>query len=151
MDLKSFLTRVRKTKDCWEWIGSKRPLGYGVIHTGGKFISAHRLSWKLYFGEIPKGMYICHHCDNRACIRPDHLFLGTQKDNVYDAIKKHRMNPVGKKGHKSWNRNFTPEEAKKIREEYKTSGLGYKKLGKKYGVANTVIRNVIKELNWFNL
>jgi len=148
--MKRFWDKVQKTENCWNWLATKRH-GYGSFKYKKRMVQAHRFSWKLYFGEISEGLDVCHRCDKPACVRPDHLFLGTAHDNVIDSIKKHRFNLPGKSGHKAWNRNFTAEEAQKIRKEYKTSRLGYKKLGKKYGVANTVIRNVIKNPNWFKL
>jgi hypothetical protein len=75
---------------CWGWAGSKTRQGYGVLFSKGKMIYAHRLSWIIRFGPIPKGMLICHHCDNPECSNPEHLFLGTQSDNLLDMHKKWR-------------------------------------------------------------
>lgn len=76
---------------CLVWQKTTRD-GYGLIWYRGKAVSAHRLAWLLSYGEIPAGMQVLHKCDNRACIRLDHLFLGTQRDNVQDAISKDRYN-----------------------------------------------------------
>jgi len=75
---------------CWIWMGASQVSGYGEIISNGKKIYAHRASYSLYKGEIPKGMYVCHKCDTVSCVNPDHLFLGTQKDNMHDMIKKGR-------------------------------------------------------------
>ncbi len=76
---------------CWLWIGSIGNQGYGRLYANNKQNLAHRLSWGRFNGVIPKGMYICHKCDVPSCINPDHLFLGTQKDNIRDASKKGRI------------------------------------------------------------
>jgi len=97
---KDFWNQTRKTDSCWIWTGSKTgSLGYGRFGFRNKYYLAHRLSWEFHFGEIPKGMQICHHCDNPLCVNPDHLFMGTQSDNIKDAVKKGRMKNLFKKGH----------------------------------------------------
>jgi hypothetical protein len=75
---------------CWEWIGCKGSHGYGAIRKNGKVITAHRLSWEIHFGSIPQNMLVCHKCDNRFCVRPDHLFLGSRLDNNRDMFLKGR-------------------------------------------------------------
>lgn len=87
---------------CNEWIGSKNEYGYGVININKKPVKAHRLAYKKVFGEIPKGMFICHKCDNPSCVNVDHLFLGTPSDNHQDMTKKNRqVIPVGEHNGKS--------------------------------------------------
>src|SRR4030095_5139968 len=75
---------------CMIWTASKLPNGYGQFTYKKKQIKAHRFSYVLHIGQIPKSMYVCHTCDNPSCVAPDHLFLGTAKDNAQDKMKKGR-------------------------------------------------------------
>lgn len=80
----------KKENGCWEFTGFKNLKGYGKLRSSGQQL-AHRVSWVIHNGDIPKGMLVCHKCDNPPCCNPDHLFLGTAKDNAHDAIKKGRI------------------------------------------------------------
>ncbi len=79
-----FWQRVDKAGDCWLWTWGKSSTGYGLLRVDGKPQSVHRLSWKIHFGEIPEGMFVLHSCDVRACVRPDHLRLGSASENALD-------------------------------------------------------------------
>ena len=88
-----FWRRVEKTDGCWWWIPAKSANKYGLIQLGGvgsKSVTTHRFSYELHNGEIPEGMIVMHSCDNPSCVNPDHLSLGTHKDNVADMIAKGR-------------------------------------------------------------
>ena len=85
------LSRYKVCGDCWIYTGQKTRDGYGVIGIGRtKQLRAHRVSYELHIGPIPAGMLVCHRCDTPLCIRPEHLFLGTPKDNTQDMLLKGR-------------------------------------------------------------
>ena len=94
--MKRFFDKVNKTESCWLWTpGSRGKTGYGAFKIKGKVIDSHRVSYEIHKGEIPEKMYVCHTCDNRKCVNPEHLFLGTAKDNWQDGFDKGRIKLLG--------------------------------------------------------
>lgn len=85
-----FWARVEKTDACWLWTGSTYGIGYGQFKHANKNRAAHIFSYELHHGPVPEGLVVCHHCDVPGCVRPDHLFVGTHKDNTQDMMRKGR-------------------------------------------------------------
>lgn len=86
-----FWSKVQRTSTCWIWTGSRRGSGYGGVRIGGVLYLAHRISYLISIGPIPDGLLVLHRCDVALCVRPDHLYLGSQKQNVHDAIERGRQ------------------------------------------------------------
>jgi hypothetical protein len=92
-------SRVNKSSGCWNWKGFIAPNGYGRIKFKGQQSNAHRFAWIAYNGEIPEGLFVCHHCDNKKCCNPEHLFLGAHQDNMDDGKAKKRFRSLAGEAH----------------------------------------------------
>jgi hypothetical protein len=132
---------VVRESGCWEWVAAVRSR-YGVIVVGSsRTAKAHRVSWEIHRGPIPAGLKVLHVCDNPPCVNPDHLFLGTQADNLRDMVQKGRArgNPIGPVG------RFTDEQVNQIRSEYRRNSreTGTRALAKRYGVSHAMIWKIV--------
>lgn len=143
-------TQYDETSGCWEWTGSKRN-GYGRMIVGSrtdgtrKSVSAHRLSYELTYGEIPEGMEVCHRCDNRCCVNPDHLFLGTHQDNMDDREHKGRNKPP--KGENNGRAKLSEADVLAIKKKRK-SGVPFYKIAEEYGVHKKTVMDAVSGKNW---
>jgi hypothetical protein len=106
-----FMALVRKTETCWLFIGCLNKQGYGEFSFRGRARGAHRVSYQLFKGEIPPGLYVMHQCDNPPCVNPDHLSVGTSGENARDAVRKGRLfiPPREHKTHCASGHEFTAE------------------------------------------
>lgn len=158
--LTRFLKKLSVAENgCWNWNGAMRVGGYGKAFLPGPIeLAAHRLSWILHRGEIPRGLYICHTCDNRKCVNPDHLFPGTHDDNMKDGVGKKRFlhglarveanNPKFGSAHP--NSRLKEENIHEII-SLKKRGLSYTEIGAMYDVSFQTIFDVIKGHTWSHI
>ena len=143
--LRRFFDKVLMTDGCWEWQAAKRN-GYGALKIGRELISAHRLSYFMFRGEIPSAMCVLHHCDNRVCVRPDHLFLGTHSDNVKDMDAKDRRNATTGEQHRG--SVLTAEVVVAIRHLRESKGWGKRRIARQLGVNSSTVGSVLRQLSW---
>lgn len=165
-----FWARVKKTKGCWIWLGYRARTGYGMLQCRGVNpmpMLAHRVSWELAHGPIRGGLHALHRCDNPPCVRPSHLFLGTQADNNADRDRKGRVASGDKNGsrtkpHKNpFVRNrgsglrgeshpMSRLTEKKVREMRALYKIGVKKadLARQYGISQTHAGRIVKRRSW---
>lgn len=144
---KHFWSRVDTSGECWPWTGAISDTGYGLYQVRRKKISAHRYAFQLTFGQPLPGFYVCHTCDNRKCVRPSHLFIGTPSDNIQDALNKQRI-PTGERC--SWTK-LRDDQVLTIRADYEGGDCSLATLGKRYGVSFTTIQAIIKRRSWKEL
>lgn len=134
------------TEGCWEWLGWKDRDGYGRLRIGGRqAMRAHRLAWLITHGD-PGRKLVCHRCDNPSCVRVDHLFLGTAKDNWQDMVSKGRIKPAC--GEKVGSAKLTEQQVALIREEYIRGGVRQLDLAKRYGVSQGSVHLILSAKNW---
>lgn len=135
--IEKFMSKVQKTKTCWLWTGSKTLRNYGRCEWG-KYKLAHRVSYELFNGKFNLNMQVNHSCDNPPCVNPSHLWLGTQKENLRDAARKERL-PMQK---------LTYRQAYRIRKIYKLGNINMVYLGKRFGVSNQSICDIVNNISY---
>jgi DNA-binding CsgD family transcriptional regulator len=141
-----FWVNVAKHGECWEWTGYKNAKGYGVVGTGGhKTERCHRVAWRLAYGQIPQGLYVCHRCDNPACVRPEHLFLGTQFDNMADCASKGRMRRA--KGEENGRAKLTMAQVDQAR-TWAEQGVAGNEIARRLSVDGRTVRRILQGEIW---
>lgn len=138
--------KVNEVTGCWEWQGSCNTTGlhYARLRINGVGVLCHRLTFKLFSGNIPGNMLVLHHCDNPPCINPKHLFLGSYSDNIKDALDKNRM----ARGEKNGRSKLTDNKVLSIRKKHSTGEYTLEGLAIEYSVDQHTIFDVIKRRTW---
>jgi hypothetical protein len=133
-----FLSKVNvknfEYNECWPWLGAGKGNGYGFVSYQGRKYSAHRLSYILFRGDVPDGMDVCHKCDNRWCVNPRHLFIGSRAENVADMVAKGRAAGGNRKHLKEWH---VQEIRRRINAGVKTS-----EIAEMMGISITAINSI---------
>ena len=146
-----FASWAQDESGCWNWLGSLATAGYGRIKAGNKMVRAHRYSWMAANGrDIPVGMVVCHSCDNRRCVNPAHLFIGTVADNVADCVSKgrhargERLAHPRARGEKNGNSRLTLEQVNSI----KADGRPQRVIAAEHGVSQAAIWGIKSGRIW---
>lgn len=140
-----FWAKVDKSDACWVWRGAQNGRGYGAVGVNGRMQGAHRIAYTLTYGPIPAGLLVCHRCDNPPCVRPEHLFIGTYKDNTQDAWLKGR--PLGKPRGTQGPSKITFAAAQEIRALH-AAGVSGMELSRRYGVKPSVVYPLLAGKTW---
>jgi hypothetical protein len=147
-----FWSKANKTDSCWLWIPGPSCDGYGRFNYGRTFELSHRFAWKVTYGPIPEGLCVCHSCDTlyeygdrtyKLCVRPDHLFVGTHRENIMDASAKGRMHP----GERSGSTKITSTDVIDIRKQHST-GITPRTLSSQYGISKGQIIQIVNRRYW---
>jgi hypothetical protein len=155
--LERFFLKVKKSDGCWLWTGNRNVRGYGILRIGERNVLAHRFSFEHAVGPIPDSMKVCHRCDTRLCVRPDHLFLGTSKDNTQDAVRKGRMshgdghylrkNPdLALRGSKNGNAKLDEETVRAIRRRAERESQVV--IARDLGISPATVSHVVCRRKW---
>jgi len=155
----AFWARVKKTDGCWVWSGGMSGCGYGQMPMKMRDRKAHRFSWRIHNGPIPRGLFVLHKCDNPPCVNPDHLFLGTNLDNAKDRAQKGRSafgDRNGRhthpekvlRGEASPQSKLTANQVREIREKHQGRRFGYLETAKELGVTPQAIGFIVRGVNW---
>lgn len=143
--------RVTKTAEgCWIWTGAIGGTGYGFIGLGSReagIEQVHRVSFRMHFGEIPEHLEVCHVCDVRPCVRPEHLFLGTRHDNMMDASRKGRLHGNGLRGERHPNAKLTSALVAQIRDRL-AAGRSQASIARELGITRSPVWSIAHNRSW---
>lgn len=145
----SKVDRSNGATSCWNWAARINEWGYGEVWYKGRHCKSHRVSWELMHGEIPDGLCVLHTCDNPACVNPNHLFLGTNLDNMRDKVSKNRQSRLNGENHPL--HKLTKEQVLAIRQEYSKGDVSLKTLSKRYGIGISTAGGIVTYRAWREL
>ena len=145
--IERFWRNVKKTDTCWLWVGFRDPNGYGRLMVKGKPELVHRLSWAIHYGGIPQGKFVLHKCDISPCVNPEHLYIGTQFDNMADMWTRGRSNPGHVFGENHGMAKLTEIQVLEIRQSKEIGQI----LAEQYNVSNTTISDIRTRRIWKHL
>lgn len=135
---------------CWLWTGSKNSDGYGTVRADERISLAHRVAWQLAFGLIPNGMCVLHRCDMPACVRPDHLWLGSHQDNMRDRDRKGRSGSEKRNGERHGRAKLTEKAIVAIRQAY-AMGVSQYALARRFNVNSGTINGIVRRITWVHV
>ena len=144
-----FWSKVIRSPDpdgCWLWRDACDNWGYGHFYIGGRSNQAHRVMYDLVYGPIPEGRVICHRCDVPNCVRPSHLFAGTQRDNIQDAKRKGRV----PHGERHWQARLTETDVKRIRSLVE-SGQSQREVAAQFGIGHVEVSRIVHRRRWAHI
>jgi hypothetical protein len=143
---KRFWAKVVKSEGCWNWRGSTDSKGRANINTNGRPKYAAIVSWEMINGTVPNGLVVCHKCDNKLCVRPDHLWVGTQRENMQDMIDKGRMKlPPRTRGEKHPTAKVTWDIVREIRANTTDTQAT---MAVRYGLCVSAVGHIKSGRNW---
>lgn len=143
-----FWAKVKKAEPelCWAWIAGTLNTGYGRFVKDGRKCLAHRVAWEYTYGPIPKKMFVCHHCDNKNCVNPGHLYLGTNGTNIRDYFSK--GNAFVRRGEDSRMSKINNETVLKIRELHATGKYTYEQVARLANTSLGIVKGVLSGKTW---
>ena len=149
--MKRFTDKVKiDVSGCWIWTGAEKGKGYGYFWHNNKGNKAHRVSYELYVGGIPDGLFVCHKCDVRKCVNPDHLFLGTHQDNMADMQSKKPPLPPPTPMEEMYKgqKKLTINDVLKIKDLLIEGSTPFTQIAKMYGISRRAIYDIRKGHTW---
>jgi hypothetical protein len=141
--------RLDRTTGCWNWQGHTVSDGYGSKRVNGRKMHAHRLSYLAFVGDIPSKLLVCHSCDNPACCNPEHLFLGTNTDNMRDMFRKGRANRA--QGERNGATKLTAAQVRAIRAQYTGRSGQQTELAREFQVYQSTISSIVLRKTWIRV